>query len=214
MKAALFDLDGTLFDSSRGGDSEGVLEESYRAALEGFLPIPPASEVLRLVGQPVRAIFAGLYPDVPEAKREEGARRVLATLCERIRGGGGRLLPGAHDALAGLARRGVRRGIITNARRPYLDAVLAGHGLAPLVETAVCDGDRPGYGKGAWIVEILSGWEISPLDAVFVGDRRNDLEGAREAGVRFLGVAGHGDAAELAGADAILSRVDEILDRV
>lgn len=205
LRAFLFDLDGTLYDSG------GILGEAYQEGLEGFLPVPTEAEVMRFVGRPVREIFAGLYPDVSESRRDEAADRVLASLLAKIRAGGGRLLPGAREVLTELRTRGIPRGIVTNARRSYLEAVLAANDIAGLVEPALCEGDRPGAGKGGLAVEILHAWGISPVEAGFVGDRASDREAAREAGMRFFGVVGHGPSEELAGADLVIRDLRELL---
>lgn len=201
IRAALFDLDGTLYSSA------GILGASYREALDGVLRVPTEEEVLRFVGRPVREIFAALYPDADEATKERAAARVLTVLVEKIRAGGGEVLPGAREALAACAARGVKRGIVTNARREYMEAVIERCGFE--VEAAVCDGDDPAAGKGGLAARLLAGWGIPPEEAVLVGDRRGDEEAARSIGCRFVGVAGHGGADEVRDADVLLDDLTE-----
>jgi phosphoglycolate phosphatase len=62
--------------------------------------------------------------------------------------------------------------------------------------------------KAATVARALSALGLGPgADAVLVGDRRHDVEGAHANGIRCIGVLwGIGDRAELeaAGADAVI----------
>jgi len=127
-----FDLDGTLYTS------EPILFELYSEAIEAYnennqtdFRIPPADEIFRWVGYPVKKIFQMLFPESTEDERAALSAWILERLVGSIRSGGGELLPGVHETLAELKEKGVIMYVVTNGRRAYLDAVIEGFQLAP-----------------------------------------------------------------------------------
>ena len=60
--------------------------------------------------------------------------------------------------------------------------------------------DEKGMGKRGLIEAACTGLDVSPRQAVMIGDTRFDREGAREAGTAFVGAAyGYGSPGELTG---------------
>jgi len=112
---------------------------------------------------------------------------VAAAFAAFARGAAWRLLPGAAAAIAELRRRRVAVAIVSNydAR---LHAVVRELGLAPRLAAVVVSSEA-GWAKphpriyGA----ALAALGVAPAEALMVGDReREDLEGARSAGLRSL----------------------------
>lgn len=48
-------------------------------------------------------------------------------------------------------------------------------------------------GKGALILRILKDYKLDPLDVLFIGDSIDDYEGAKKAGVKFVGRVAPGE---------------------
>jgi phosphoglycolate phosphatase len=126
----------------------------------------------------------------------------------------GRLLPGAAEALAGVAKlNGVVQTVLTGNSRPNATAKLRAFGLDGFV-----DFDIGGYGSEAYPRGTLlrvarqragdkHGVTFGENAAVYVADSTRDVDAARIGGARSLAVAtGRASAAELreAGADAVL----------
>ena len=72
--------------------------------------------------------------------------------------------------------------------------------------------------KGEIALRILEEHGVDPSDAVFVGDATTDLDGAREAGVPFIGRVPPGDASPFEGEGvpvvADLAELDRELERI
>jgi len=160
IRAALLDLDGTLFD---GGIDWLALREQIEIPWDG------------------RPILAQLRDAAPEL-RERG----LALLHRAERDGAqrGGLLPGAEEFLAFLVDRGIRRVLVTNNSRRSADTVLARFSL-PL--DVVLTRDDGAYKPDP--EALLSGLRqvgVSPSEAVAIGDAHLDLIAAHRAGVREI----------------------------
>lgn len=186
-RAALFDLDGTLIDSTR------AIVNSTLAALDelGWEAVPEAV-IAAHIGYKLEAIF-------PE--RGLGERRALLDAIGRhydgICAGQTALHAGVAALLDGLAARGVRMGVVTSKRRGHtetiLDALGVRHHFAVVLgadDVARMKPDPEG------LVRAMASLGVAPAHCLYVGDTRVDVETARGAGVAVAGVAWGTDGAE------------------
>jgi phosphoglycolate phosphatase len=126
----------------------------------------------------------------------------------------GHILPGAEQALAGLAELpGTVQSVLTGTIRAAAEVKLAAFGLDRLLDTAIGGYGCEPYPKGAQLLAVRGragqkyGTEFGPANTVYIADSARDVEAARIGGARSLAVAsGRSSAAELrdAGADAVL----------
>jgi phosphoglycolate phosphatase len=127
----------------------------------------------------------------------------------------GRLLDGAADALAALAKaKGVVQSVLTGSSRPNATLKLRAFGLERYLDLAV--GGFAGsevYPKGTLLrvarqrAEEKYGVSFAERATVYIADSPRDVEAARIGGARSVAVAsGRASTAELrdAGADAVL----------
>ncbi|MGH2349609.1 MAG: HAD family hydrolase [bacterium] len=104
-----------------------------------------------------------------------------------------RLLPDAIDLLDGLARRGIRCGLASNASSHYFIVECCrrlglDRRLDPVLSSAAVGWAKPHL---TIFQVILSAWNIEPADAVMVGDMlAADIAGARALGMRSILVTG------------------------
>lgn len=149
-----------------------------------------------------------LVPAVMDAVAER-----CETFADDLLDGGGGPLPGAHDAVRALAADPlVHQGIVTgNMRRTALLKlrVCGFDGLPDPSLGAFGDhrSDRAHLILDAVAAARARGIDVSPAQAVVVGDHVHDVRGALDAGARCIGVAtGHVSADDLrsAGAHAVL----------
>ena len=208
---ALFDLDGTLTDSSRG------IVNSIRYAIRRFnestganLATPEPHALNMMVGPPLRDSFAELVG-------RAHADRLLAFYRERYEPVGmfeNQVYPGVPAALGALAKRGFRLFVATSKPEIYARRILDHFDLARFfaaIHGAEADGTRSD--KGEIIAYILARHAIDPRLAAMIGDRKHDAIGANSAGVWAIGALwGYGSREELseAGADPLLDAPAEI----
>jgi phosphoglycolate phosphatase len=203
----LFDLDGTLIDSEHG------ITACVKHALARLdVPVPDDDELRGWIGPPLRHSFAPLLDH--DAARIESAVELYH---ERFHTHGWReheIYPGIELLIEQLLAADHRLAVVTSkphrhaapiiAHLPFGSAFLRLYGPDPA---------SPHSEKASMIAAALNDFDAAPDDAVMIGDRRFDIEGAVANGVRGIGVLwGFGDRAELehAGASAIAATPDEL----
>lgn len=192
--AIIFDLDGTLVDST-----PAVIRAWSRWATERGIT---AEELAGYHGVPAKSIVADL---VPEAEREAAGRRIdeleLADLDGVVP------LPGAVDALSGLPTD--RLAIATSCTRPLAAARLAASGVpTPVVVVTVDDVER---GKPAPDPFLLAAKRlgVDPARCLVVEDAPAGLQAARAAGCATLAVTTTTPAQDLR-ADAVVANLGDV----
>ena len=203
ITAALFDFDGTLADSFAAiTSSTNHVRVSY-----GLAPMAEA-EVRKYVGYGLAHLLADLVPGAPVEEavaryREHHARIMIAET---------RLLQGVAETIPELARRGLRLGICSNKRVEFTRELVRALGLHDYFTCVLGPddvGNRP-KPDPAMLLEGLNRLEVSPGDAVYVGDMIVDVQTARAAGVPvWLVLAGPAEGE--AEADRVLASFTELL---
>jgi len=205
----LFDMDGTLTDSG-----EGIIRCMGNALARLGREVPPAAELTRYVGPPLADTFRRLL----DTRDEALVQRAVELYRERFRTTGifeNRLYPGIPEGLAALRAMGHRLWVATTKVQLFARQVVDQFGLAPYfagVYGAELNGERAD--KGELIRHLLASEGIAAPEAVMVGDRKHDILGARENGLRAIGIGwGYGSPEELAaaGPDAIVGTMEELV---
>ncbi|MGP9810910.1 HAD hydrolase-like protein [Rhodopseudomonas sp. NSM] len=206
MKAFFFDLDGTLTDSRTG------LHDSFRAAIEaiGVMPLGDA-ELDLFLGTPLPEMFRTLKADISQAGIAAGIDAFRAYYeTHGIRQN--RAYPGVREMLEALKTRRIPVWVVTSKPQAYAERVIRDLGFADLVTDVVGAGLAELDTKSDLVKRALGEAGVAPGDAVMVGDRRYDVEGAKANGVVAVGVTwGYGTREELesAGCDRLVESVSE-----
>ncbi len=180
--AALFDLDGTLLDTS-----EGVWASTRYAIEEMKLPMV-SQEVLRtFIGPPIQKSFARVY-----GLSEEKAAEAAAVFRNRYKDKDLLLATpydGIFDAIKALSDAGLRTGVATYKRQDYALRLLAHYGFDKVCDV-ICGSDLEGkLTKRDIIKNAIKELGVSDMSrVVMIGDSDNDAIGAGEIGVPFVGV--------------------------
>jgi len=204
----IFDLDGTLVDSS-----EGILW-SFRATLDE-IGLDAQPEVLRqLIGPPLGDSFRILgveesaIDDVVALYREHYAQRGVFEA---------RLYDGVADSLDELGERGVRVAVATAKRVDFAKQMLGALGVADRFDhIAGASVDLRVTAKYDIMAQVIQGWDLGvERDVWMVGDRHYDMVAARRHDVSAVGALwGFGSAHELttAGAHWLVTTPTRLLD--
>jgi len=182
----VFDLDGTLVDSSR--DIAASLDATLRQLAPGSAAIP-LERIREFVGEGARLLVeralehAGLVLPVDEALRvylDCYRERLLDTT---------RLYPGIAEALAALAG-GPWLAVLTNKPGAMSRAILEGLEVAARFERVLGAGDGPARKPDPGGLEkLLDELGVAAAQAWLVGDSATDVRTARAARVRIAGVS-------------------------
>ena len=202
----LFDLDGTLTDSQEG------ITKSVQYALAHFgIAVEDLSTLRKFIGPPLTESFKAFY-----GMDDHDAHVGLVKYRERFTDVGwaeNAVYPGIAELVADLKKSGKRLLLATSKPEVQALKIMEHFGLKEHFEL-ICGPalDAPdGYGKADVIRDALRRAGITDLgNAVMVGDRHHDVEGAHAVGLPCIGVLyGYGDRKELTacGAEVIVDDV-------
>lgn len=181
-KAILFDLDGTLLDTS-----EGVISSvQYTIDTLGYEKLD-VGQMRGFIGPPVHRRLREIY-----GISEEESLRAMNIF--RSHYGGDDLLKahayeGMKDLLLYLHEKGYQLGVATYKREDMAKRVLEHCGIASCFDS-IHGSDAAGkYSKADVVRNCIHALGVDdPADAVLVGDSDNDVIGAHEIGLGFVGV--------------------------
>lgn len=209
LRLVVFDVDGTLIDS------QAHILASMAAAFAGAgLPMPARAQALGVVGLSLPLALGRLAPGAAPDVLDAMVAAYKAAFHAQRQATTSPLYPGALAALDRLGRRPeTLLGIATGKSRRGLDHVLAMHDLRRHFVTAQVADDHPSKPHPAMLQSALRDTGAAAADAVMVGDTVYDIEMARAAGLRSIGVTwGYHPAEALrqAGADALIGGFAEL----
>ena len=203
----LFDFDGTLADTK-----PCIVRTATQVLREWGLTDEEIGDAGRLVGPPFPLAYSLVY-----GLSEEDAAEVTRRYREIYAGLGPErnpLFDGVREMLTELKARGKRLAIASSKMERFVRTALQQTGIEDLFEEVVTQTGVKDPGKAGLIAEALRRLDAEPEDAVMLGDRHYDIEGAVATGVDSIGVY-LGDTApagelENSGATAIAMSVSQM----
>ncbi|WP_414154675.1 phosphoglycolate phosphatase [Pseudomonas sp. BNK-43-a] len=187
-RLVMFDLDGTLIDSVP--DLAAAVD---RMLLELGRPAAGLDAVRQWVGNGAevlvrRALAGGIEHDAVDAQLAE---RALALFM----GAYGEsheltvVYPGVRDTLRWLRKQGVEMALITNKPErfvgPLLDQMKIGRYFRWIIGGDTLPQKKPDPAALLFVMKMAG---IAPEQSLFVGDSRSDVQAARAAGVKSVGL--------------------------
>ncbi len=179
VRNIIFDLDGTLIDSSAG-----VIEATNYALTELGEPPRRPDEIVRFIGYPLEEMFAA-FTDTPieqlSAKFQERARTSVAASA--------RALPGADEILRLLHQARYRLAIATTKFTVHTEAIIRKMNWTQCI-SVTASGDEVSRVKPQpdLILLAIKRLGAGPDDTVMVGDTVNDILAARAAGIPVIAI--------------------------
>lgn len=200
----IFDFDGTLADTR-----PGIVATATKVLRAWGMSDEEIGDVGRLVGPPFPRAFSDIYGVAPTEADE--LARLYSEEYAKLGPSSHALFAGMTELLAELRDEGRRLGVATSKHQVTAERFLQEDGVLELFAVVAGKVDPAHADKATAVRRALTALGARPEDAVMVGDRFYDVEGARANGVPCVGVLfGTATRQELedAGAAAVVDSVE------
>lgn len=208
LRLVVFDVDGTLVDSQKT-----IIESMHRAFASAGLAMPSKEAVLGIVGLSLDVAMARLAPketrEMHHALADAYKEAYVALRAKEGTPASSPIYPGMRDVLITLAsRENILLGVATGKSRRGLDKLIEGHGLENLFVTQQVADFHPSKPHPSMLKAALAETGVKAQDAVMIGDTSYDMDMAKSAGMKTIGVSwGYHARNALEGADRIVDEV-------
>jgi phosphoglycolate phosphatase len=207
----LFDLDGTLTDPA-----EGIVRCIEHSLTTLEIACPPALELTRYIGPPLREVFYSVCDSADDALVE----RAVAVFRERFSTIG--LFENTPYADVSEMLRTLQSShqlfVATSKPQVYAERILHHFSLADhFLEIHGNDLEGRLDDKADLLKDLLERRDLRATDTIMIGDRKHDVIAARRNGMKSIGVTyGYGSREELveAGADYLCASPMEVVSQI
>ncbi len=185
IKNIIFDLDGTLIDSS-----EGVVEAVNYSLQQMGQPAQPPEAIKRFIGYPLRDMYAHFndvsYDELHRHFQIKAAETIVASTI---------ILPGVQEVLYHLKGGGYRLAIATTKIRKHVELIVRKFHWEDIFTTWT-GGDEVPNVKPAPDIMLLSleRLQANPSETIVVGDTENDILAAKTVPLKVIAVESPYDA--------------------
>lgn len=181
-KGIIFDMDGTLWDSTEKITESWNLAIKESGMLEKELSV---ADVQSVMGKTMNVIADILFAELGEKERYALLEQCCIKENEYLREHGGILYPEVEKTLAILKEK-YPLYIVSNCQAGYIEAFLAHYGFEKYFDDIECYGNNH-LQKADNIKQIVTRNHMDA--AVYVGDIQGDYDASCKAGVGFIHAA-------------------------
>jgi phosphoglycolate phosphatase len=209
VKLIIFDFDGTLVDS------RSLILESHRTVFSEFrLPLPSPADSLALVGKSLNVILTQLAGPMAPIREMVRAYDLLLPQLRADPAFAEKPFDGVAELLSELSSApDITLGIATGHRSDTVAPALEALQWSSYFQTIQAADMAPSKPHPAMLLQALAATGVTPDNAIFVGDTTFDMEMAKAARLRSIGVGWgyhHADRLTAAGAHRVAQAIDEL----
>lgn len=205
-KAMLFDLDGTLLDTSKG------IKKSVAYTVEQMkLPPIPESEISCFIGPPIYNSLREKF-DLSEEEARYGTEIFRNAYKDKYLFEA-EVYQGVFELFDFLKQNNIKIGIATYKREDYAISILEHFGIAEYCDVIIGSDFENKMTKTDIVEKCFSLLDVRKRDAVMVGDTIHDAIGANNFGINFIAVTygfGFKDKNEIENCEKVVDEIIEI----
>lgn len=177
----IFDLDGTLVDTS-----EGIINCYNNTAIKYQKNIIPKEKFKGIIGCPLYVGFTENYNMNDEEAKEAVIK--YRKLYNEVGIYESNPYDGISELLKKLKNNGYNVAVATLKLEKFAKLMLKNHCLDKYIDIIYGPTESFEYKKSDLLNMVIKKFNISKSEAVLIGDSFYDSEGAKEAGIDFIGV--------------------------
>ena len=178
----LFDFDGTRAETG------AAVMRIARAVLRDAGIEAAEADLRKMIGPPLVAGFRDNF-GVSQTQAEELTAAYRALVSREVHPSDYPPIPGVPELLDALGREGRRMAVATSRKESSAHEMICELGWFDRFACVMGMDEPVRLTKADSIRAALAAMGAEPRDAVMIGDRRNDIEGAHEVGVPCIAVA-------------------------
>ena len=179
----LFDLDGTLWDSSQ--EVADSWNEILNEEMPGIEPLT-AGDIKAVMGKTMTEIAESLFPQMDDSRRAPVFDRCMNYENEYLYERGASLFSGVRETLSALKEAGYFMTIVSNCQAGYIDSFLHSMNMESFFQDHE-EWGRTSLSKAENIRLVMSRNGYSK--GIYIGDTQKDGDSARAAGIPFVHAA-------------------------
>lgn len=212
MNNFIFDLDGTLIDSSNE-----VMECLYKAFILSDYKVDKSKLTSNLIGPPLKVIISNIVPELRDEYKLNEIMQNFRKIYDDDKNDISVVYDGVHETLSELKRRGFRLFIATfKPKKPTL-RIIKQFNLSFFDDVYTVDKFDCQMTKEDMIKDILEKYNLKKEETLMVGDAPSDMTAAKKSGITAIGVLyGYGDDKTLLveNADITITKMDELCQKL
>ena len=207
LKLLIFDLDGTLADTSV--DIADALNYAIEPLGNSRYSV---EEIKAMVGSGLTKLIRSLIPAGASIAEEYIIKRFLEYYSEHLLDNT-KAYPYVKETLSKIAGR-YKKAVISNKREGFSREILESIGILQFFDVVLgSDSVREQKPSPVPLLEVMKRFGASKDEAVMIGDSSYDIEAARAAGIKMIAVTyGFRSRESLKDADYLIDRFDELLN--
>ncbi len=208
VKLIIFDLDGTLIDSSV--DITNALNYALGPYSVKTLSV---GDSIKLIGEGINRLIEKIVGGSGKDVVDAATKRFLDHYTQHILDNT-KAYPGVKETLASLDN--FRKAVISNKKENLSRMTLEGLGLSQYFEAVIGSDSTPERKPSPVpVLKVLSDLRVSASDAIMVGDSNYDVDAGKAAGVRTIAVTyGYRPREVIAHADFLIDKMTDLVPLV